>query len=62
MTKFHMDILPLDNAYHSRNSYHVNPTSEETAYEQELTQINHSNEVITLIIANMQVTEANIWT
>jgi len=62
MTKFHMNILPLDDPYFSLNSYHANPTLEETPYVQELTQINHSNEVITLITANMQVTVANIWT
>jgi hypothetical protein len=39
-----MNILPLDDPYHSLNSYYANPGSEETPYVQELTQINHSNE------------------
>jgi hypothetical protein len=51
MTKFHMNILPLDDPYHSLNSYYANPASEETQYVQELMQTCH-----------MQVTEANIWT
>lgn len=43
VTKFHMNILPLDDPYCSLNSYYANPASEEKLYVQELTQINHSN-------------------
>jgi len=39
-----MNILPLDDPYHSLNSYYANPASEETPYVQELMHINHSNE------------------
>ena len=44
VTKFHMNILPLDDPYCSLNSYYAKPASEETPCVQELTQINHSNE------------------
>jgi len=44
VTKFHMNILPLDDPYCSLNSYYAKPALEETPCVQELTQINHSNE------------------
>jgi hypothetical protein len=62
VTKFHMNILPLDNPCRNLNTYYPTRPRKKHQMCRNLRKLTTVTKVKTLITANMQVTKANIWT